>query len=117
MKLKADGALTTHTAWLRAPYADAPHAGGPVHDPEVLAERVRWIEVAWFCLGIPLLALWIRRLTGAWTAGFQDAPRAARYFATSSPETRPPGPVADMSQIVAGSTPASRASFVARGVH
>ena len=55
--------------------------------------------------------------TGAWTAGSRDAPRPARYFATSSPETRPPGPVAEMSRIVAGSTPASRASFVARGVH
>ena len=41
VKLKADGALTTHTAWLRAPYEDAPHAGGPVHDPAALAERVR----------------------------------------------------------------------------
>ena len=41
VKLKADGALTTHTAWLRAPYDDAPHAGGPVHDPSVLADRVR----------------------------------------------------------------------------
>jgi hypothetical protein len=41
VKLKADGALTTHTAWLRAPYADAAHAGGPVHDPAALAERVR----------------------------------------------------------------------------
>ena len=41
LKLKADGALTTHTAWLRAPYADAPHAGGPVHNPAALAERVR----------------------------------------------------------------------------
>jgi predicted amidohydrolase YtcJ len=41
VKLKADGALTTHTAWLRAPYGDAPHAGGPVHDPAALAERVR----------------------------------------------------------------------------
>ncbi len=40
-KLKADGALTTHTAWLRAPYVDAPHSGGPVHDPAALAERVR----------------------------------------------------------------------------
>ena len=48
VKLKADGALTTHTAWLRAPYADAPHAGGPVHDPEVLAERVRRaVQVGW----------------------------------------------------------------------
>jgi len=41
VKLKADGALTTHTAWLRAPYHDAPHAGGPVHDPAALAERIR----------------------------------------------------------------------------
>jgi predicted amidohydrolase YtcJ len=41
VKLKADGALTTHTAWLGAPYDDAPHAGMPVHDPDVLAERVR----------------------------------------------------------------------------
>jgi predicted amidohydrolase YtcJ len=41
VKLKADGALTTQTAWLREPYADAPHAGGPVHSPGALAERVR----------------------------------------------------------------------------
>ncbi len=41
VKLKADGALTTRTAWLREAYADAPHAGGPVHEPAVLAERVR----------------------------------------------------------------------------
>jgi len=40
VKLKADGALTTRTAWLRAPYVDAPHAGGPVHDPAALRERV-----------------------------------------------------------------------------
>src|SRR5512140_1017151 len=41
VKLKADGALTTHTAWLRSPYDDAPHAGGPVHDPPALAARIR----------------------------------------------------------------------------
>jgi len=41
VKLKADGALTTHTAWLCVPYADAPHAGRPVHDPAALAERFR----------------------------------------------------------------------------
>ena len=41
VKLKADGALTTHTAWLRVPYADASHPGGPVHDPSALADRVR----------------------------------------------------------------------------
>ena len=48
VKLKADGALTTHTAWLRAPYDDAPHAGGPVHDPAALAERIRGaVEGGW----------------------------------------------------------------------
>ena len=46
VKLKADGALTTHTAWLDAPYADAPHAGGPVHDPAALAERIRRVAAA-----------------------------------------------------------------------
>jgi hypothetical protein len=40
VKLKADGALTTRTAWLRRPYDDAPHAGGPVHEPDALARRV-----------------------------------------------------------------------------
>ena len=47
----------------------------PSHCPNC-NERIRWIEVAWFCLGIPLLALWIRRLTGAWTAGLLAAFRA-----------------------------------------
>jgi predicted amidohydrolase YtcJ len=40
VKLKADGALTTRTAWLREPYLDAGHAGGPVHDPPALARRI-----------------------------------------------------------------------------
>ena len=32
-----------------------------------LAARLRWIEVAWFCLGIPWMALWIRWRSGnAW---------------------------------------------------
>ncbi len=48
VKLKADGALTTRTAWLRAPYHDAAHAGGPVHDPAALGVRVRRaIEGGW----------------------------------------------------------------------
>jgi predicted amidohydrolase YtcJ len=46
VKLKADGALTTHTAWLRAPYKDAPHAGGPVHEPAALADRIRGVIAA-----------------------------------------------------------------------
>ena len=38
-----------------------------------LAERVRWIEGIWFCLGIPLLALWLRLLTRSWWAGLAAA--------------------------------------------
>lgn len=34
-----------------------------------LTDRVRWIGVAWFCLGIPWMAAWIRRLTGSWEGG------------------------------------------------
>ena len=34
-----------------------------------LAERVRWVAAAWFCLGIPLLAIWVRRLWGSAFAG------------------------------------------------
>ena len=50
VKLKADGALTTRTAWLRDPYDDAPHAGGPVHDSAALAERIRRAAAAgWAC--------------------------------------------------------------------
>lgn len=41
-KLFADGALTTHDAWLGAPYADRPSSSGhPVMDPAELGERVR----------------------------------------------------------------------------
>lgn len=40
VKLKADGAFTTRTAWLREAYRDASHAGAPVHEPAVLARRV-----------------------------------------------------------------------------
>jgi predicted amidohydrolase YtcJ len=41
-KLFADGALTTHDAWLEAPYADEPaSAGHPAIDPAELVERVR----------------------------------------------------------------------------
>ncbi|MDZ4197837.1 MAG: hypothetical protein U1E27_00975 [Kiritimatiellia bacterium] len=42
-------------------------------DLMTLPERVRWIHVTWFCLGIPWLALWIRWRTrswlGAWIGG------------------------------------------------
>jgi predicted amidohydrolase YtcJ len=41
-KLFADGALTTHDAWLQAAYADDPASSGhPAVDPAELAERVR----------------------------------------------------------------------------
>lgn len=38
-----------------------------------LAARLRWIEVAWFCLGIPWMALWIRWRSGSWAGGLTAA--------------------------------------------
>ncbi len=43
--------------------------------PDALSvtERLRWIEAGWFCLGVPLMALWVfawkRSVTGAAVAG------------------------------------------------
>ncbi len=44
-----------------------------------LTYRVRWISVAWFCLGIPFMGLWIRRMTGSWEGGLF----AAFFYAVS----------------------------------
>lgn len=44
-----------------------------------LTERVRWISVGWFCLGIPLMAAWVRRMTGSWEGGLF----AAFFYAVS----------------------------------
>jgi len=40
--------------------------------PDALSfpDRIRWIEAGWFCLGIPLLIVAMRRWTGSWVAGF-----------------------------------------------
>ncbi len=35
-----------------------------------LTDRIRWVTVGWFCLTPPLVAIWLRRLTGSWAAGF-----------------------------------------------
>ncbi len=44
-----------------------------------LSERVRWIAAGWFCLGIPLLSLWLWWwLRSAWAAGIGGA-----YYAVS----------------------------------
>ena len=44
-----------------------------------LSERVRWVAVGWFCLGIPLLSLWLWAwLKSAWAAGIGGA-----YYAVS----------------------------------
>ncbi len=46
-KLKADGAMTTRTAWLREDYADAPGWRGlPVGDDGALASRIRLAHAA-----------------------------------------------------------------------
>lgn len=44
-----------------------------------LDERVRWISGIWFCLGIPLLALWLRAATRSWWAGLT----AAAFYAVT----------------------------------
>ncbi|MGD9873026.1 MAG: hypothetical protein AB7T27_02030 [Kiritimatiellia bacterium] len=35
-----------------------------------LTERIRWLEVLWFCFGVPLMVLWIRWATGSSMAGW-----------------------------------------------
>ena len=89
VKLKADGALTTHTAWLRAAYEDAPHAGGPVHDPDVLAERVRRaVRAGW---GIATHAIGdaaVAAVLDAYAAAAASAPPSAA--AASAPTSAPP---------------------------
>ena len=37
------------------------------------ASRLRWVEAAWFCLALPLLAWMVRRWTGSWWAGLLGA--------------------------------------------
>jgi len=44
-----------------------------------LADRIRWIEPAWFCLGIPLMALWIWWWRGSRAGGWC----AAGYYAVA----------------------------------
>jgi len=44
-----------------------------------LDERVRWIAAAWFCLGIPLMSLWL----WAWTRSVWAAGIAGAYYAVS----------------------------------
>ena len=50
----------------------------PVSIP--LAERLRWVEVLWFCLGIPLLAWWVWLGTRSWWGGLV----AAAFYAVAS---------------------------------
>jgi hypothetical protein len=89
VKLKADGALTTHTAWLRAPYADAPHAGGPAHDPDLLAERVRRaVQAGW---GIATHAIGdaaVAAVLDAYAASPPPAPQSASPSAGAPPSAR-----------------------------
>jgi len=44
-----------------------------------LDERVRWIAAAWFCLGIPLMSLWL----WAWTRSIWAAGIAGAYYAVA----------------------------------
>lgn len=45
----------------------------------VLSDRVRWLQVIGFALGIPCLAVWVRRRTGSWAAGWT----AGTFYAVS----------------------------------
>jgi hypothetical protein len=58
-----------------------------------LRERIRWTESAWFCLGIPLIALWIglwwRSIAGALFAGaFYALPLASVIRSTGQEVSR-----------------------------
>ena len=44
-----------------------------------LDDRVRWIAAAWFCLGIPLISLWL----WAWTRSIWAAGIAGAYYAVA----------------------------------
>lgn len=44
-----------------------------------LDERVRWIALAWFCLGIPLMSIWL----WAWTRSLWASCIAGAYYAIS----------------------------------
>ncbi|MBI2437450.1 MAG: hypothetical protein HYV36_01355 [Lentisphaerae bacterium] len=44
-----------------------------------LDERVRWIAAAWFCLGIPLMSLWL----WAWTRSLWAGALAGAYYAVA----------------------------------
>jgi len=70
-KLFADGAITTHDAWLAAPYVDEPGSSGrPTMDPAELAERLRraaaagWV-VATHAIGDAAIAAVLSACEGA----------------------------------------------------
>ena len=63
-----DGVRVRETYSVFSEYVEAGLAGCLPGD-WTLTRRVRWVEVGWFCLGIPLLALWIWRLTGSAVGG------------------------------------------------
>ena len=37
--------------------------------PGALSDNVRWVHLVWFCLGIPLMGIWIWRMSGSYVAG------------------------------------------------
>lgn len=49
----------------------------PDHMP--FANRLRWLEAGWFCLGIPLLALWLR----VWRRSWWAAGTGAAFYAVA----------------------------------
>jgi len=35
-----------------------------------LADKLRWLQVFWFCLGVPMMAVWVFGMSRSWRAGF-----------------------------------------------
>jgi hypothetical protein len=52
-----------------------------------VTSRFRWIEAAWFCLGIPFMGLWIAAWTGRWSAGLTAAAFYTVAFSSISRST------------------------------
>lgn len=90
--LAEDGRIPRHDADVQAPDGLAPRSAYTLGAEYVYAavakrlpgalpleDRVRWVSAAWFCLGIPLMALWLWWWTGStWAAGLAGA-----YYAVS----------------------------------
>ncbi len=73
-----DGVVTMENDTIGAEYVYA-FVSSLLPESIPLGDRVRWITAAWFCLGIPMLALWVGWRFRSHAAGFL----AAAFYAVS----------------------------------